>query len=152
MRLIITWVASFSTIALLAAIADWYQSDAQTAFLLIGSFGASTVLLLAIPDSRYARPRNAIGGNLISAAVGVTVCQLLPEAFVLSSALSVSLAITSMQLTDTLHPPGGATALIAVVGGDAVRELEYLYLLSPVLIGTLTVFMSARLLKYWNRN
>lgn len=48
-----------------------------------------------------------------------------------------------MQITKTLHPPGGATALIAVIGSDKIKALGYTYLFSPVLIGVLILLITA---------
>ncbi len=68
----------------------------------------------------------------------------MPQEFAwLSSALSVSLAIVSMQMTKTMHPPGGATALIANIGSEKVKALGYMYVLSPVLSGVLILFVVA---------
>jgi CBS-domain-containing membrane protein len=98
--------------------------------LLIGSFGASAVLAYGAPDAPLAQPRNLVGGHLLSAATGVACFQLLGnDAF--AAAAAVSLAIFFMHLTGTLHPPGGATALIAVIGSPAVHALGYMYVIIP---------------------
>lgn len=102
---------------------------------LIGSFGASSVLVFGAIQSPLAQPRNLIGGHVVSAIVGVTIYQLLPEIIWLTAALSVALSIVLMQITKTLHPPGGATALIAVIGSEKIKSLGYLYVLSPVFTG-----------------
>ncbi len=102
---------------------------------LIGSFGASAVLLYGIPLSPFAQPRNVIGGHVFSAIVGVTFYTLLSGHIGLAAALAVGFAIGAMHLTRTLHPPGGATALIAVVGSQHVHELSYWYVLAPVMVG-----------------
>jgi CBS domain-containing membrane protein len=90
---------------------------------LIGSFGASSVLIYGIINSPLAQPRNLIGGHVISAFVGVLVYKLIPGNLWLSSALSVSLSIVAMQITKTLHPPGGATALIANLPSAKIQAL-----------------------------
>src|SRR5215208_5029029 len=94
---------------------------------LIGSFGASSVLVYGVIQSPLAQPRNLIGGHLVSAIVGVTVQQFVPDIVYLTAPLAVSLAIVGMQITKTLHPPGGATALIAVTGSTAIKNLGYWY-------------------------
>ena len=48
-----------------------------------------------------------------------------------------------MQVTKTLHPPGGATALIAIAGSEKVKELGYWYVVSPVLLGTIILLITA---------
>src|SRR5690606_29183859 len=110
---------------------------------LVGSFGASSVLIYGAIESPLSQPRNLIGGHLISALIGVTVYKFFPNAIWLTAPLAVSLSIVFMQCTKTLHPPGGATALIAVIGTEKIKSLGYLYVLSPVLSGTLILLMVA---------
>ncbi|HJR99648.1 MAG TPA: HPP family protein, partial [Flavobacterium sp.] len=89
------------------------------------------------------QPRNLIGGHLISAFVGVTVHLLFPDIVYIAAPLAVSLSIVLMQITKTLHPPGGATALIAVIGTEKIKDLQYWYVISPVLTGVLILFFTA---------
>lgn len=110
---------------------------------LIGSFGASSVLIYGIIQSPFSQPRNLIGGHVISALIGVTIQMWLPEPIWLSAPLGVSLSIIAMQVTKTLHPPGGATALIAIIGTEKIKTLGYWYVFSPVLIGTLILLTVA---------
>ncbi|MDW7645396.1 MAG: HPP family protein [Desulfuromonadales bacterium] len=107
--------------------------------LLIGSFGASAVLLFGAPDSPLTRPRNLIGGHVLSALTAVGVVALAGSSL-WSMALAVGLAILVMHITDTVHPPGGATALIGVqtAAGPA-------FVFMPVLAGVL-VLLSVALL------
>ena len=100
---------------------------------VVASMGASAVLLFAVPLGPLSQPWPFVGGHLISGVIGVTVAALIPEP-VTAAAVAVSLAIFVMYLTRCLHPPGGATALTVVVGGDAVHALGYQYLLTPVLL------------------
>lgn len=115
----------------------------QDAFCLIGSFGASSVLIYGAIQSPLAQPRNLIGGHLISAIIGVACVQLFPEFPVLTAPLAVSLSIIGMQITRSLHPPGGASALIAVMGTDNLKEMGWWYVLFPVLSGALVLFIVA---------
>lgn len=110
---------------------------------LIGSFGASCVLIYGVIQSPLAQPRNLIGGHVISAIVGVTAAKLFPDTIWLASAVAVASAIVLMQITKTLHPPGGATALIAVTGSPAILKLGYMYVLSPVLSGAMILLTVA---------
>ena len=110
---------------------------------LIGSFGASSVLVYGVIQSPLAQPRNLIGGHLVSAIVGVTIQKLIPDIIWLTAPLAVSLSIVLMQVTKTLHPPGGATALIAVTGSVEIKNLGFWYVLSPVLTGVLILFAVA---------
>ena len=87
------------------------------------------------PQVPFSQPRNLIGGHCISALVGVSVFLLLGDQSIFACPLAVSLAIVAMQITGTVHPPGGATALIAVIGGSAIHDLGYWYILCPVGLG-----------------
>ncbi|TDB67425.1 HPP family protein [Arundinibacter roseus] len=137
-----TFIGSFVGIALIGWLSSLYFSETDNLFL-IGSFGATSVLLFGQLNSPLAQPRNLLGGHLISGIVGVMMVQLLPHDLWLSSALSVSLSIVLMQVTKTLHPPGGATALIANIGSEKIRSLGYWYVLNPVLTGVLVLLIVA---------
>ncbi|MFD2908064.1 HPP family protein [Flavobacterium ardleyense] len=115
----------------------------QDYVFLIGSFGASSVLIYGVIESPLAQPRNLIGGHVVSAIVGVTIQKLLPDLIWIAAPLAVSLSIILMQVTKTLHPPGGATALIAIAGSEKVKELGYWYVVSPVLLGTIILLITA---------
>lgn len=115
----------------------------EDAVFLIGSFGASCVLVYGVIQSPLAQPRNLIGGHVVSAIVGVTAAKLFPDTIWLASAIAVSMAIVLMQITKTLHPPGGATALIAVTGSPAILQLGYWYVITPVLSGALILLAVA---------
>lgn len=137
-----TFIGSFVGIALIGLIHSDYITVHDNLFI-IGSFGASSVLIYGIINSPLAQPRNLIGGHIISAFVGVCIYKLIPNELWLSSALSVSLSIVAMQMTKTLHPPGGATALIANTGSEKIHALGYLYVFSPVLTGVLILLLVA---------
>lgn len=137
-----TFVGSFSGIGIIGFLNQENFSHTDNLFL-IGSFGASSVLIYGIVNSPLAQPRNLVGGHVICALVGVTVHYILPNELWLSSAFAVSLSIVLMQITKTLHPPGGATALIANIGSEKVKSLGYLYVLSPVLSGVLILLLVA---------
>lgn len=137
-----TFLGAFFGIAIIGFISSKYFEVQDTVFL-IGSFGATCVLIYGIINSPLAQPRNLIGGHIISAIFGVTVHKLIPSEIWLSSALAVALSIVMMQITKTLHPPGGATALIANIGSEKIIALGYWYVLSPVLSGVLVLFLVA---------
>lgn len=146
-----TFLGSFVGIASIALLHEGFITSMDNLFL-IGSFGASSVLIYGIINSPLAQPRNLIGGHLICALVGVTIYKLIPGQLWLSSALSVSLSIVLMQITKTLHPPGGATALIANIGSEKIKSLGYLYVLSPVLTGVIVLFVVAILFNNLTRH
>ena len=137
-----TFLGSFIGIGLIGFMNSQHLQANDNMFL-IGSFGASSVLIYGIINSPFSQPRNLIGGHLISAIIGVTIHKLIPQELWLSCAMSVSLSIVMMQMTKTLHPPGGATALIANLGSERIQNLGYFYVLSPVLSGVLILFIVA---------
>jgi CBS domain-containing membrane protein len=99
--------------------------------LLIASMGASAILLYAAPHAPMAQPWSFVGGHLVSALIGVTCAMFVPNLY-LAAALAVSFAIFAMHSLRCLHPPGGATALVAVIGGTQVHALGYGFVLMPV--------------------
>jgi CBS domain-containing membrane protein len=135
------WLGAFAGIALLAGLVGLFP---DMKLLVIGSFGATAVLLFASPRAPFAQPRNLIGGHLISALVGVACYRYLPEQAYLQEAAAVATAIALMQLTRTVHPPGGATALIAVIGGDRIHGMSWGYVM-PVMIGAVLLMLVALL-------
>jgi CBS-domain-containing membrane protein len=137
-----TFLGAFTGIGLIGFLQSKFLDPADNIFL-IGSFGASSVLIYGIINSPLAQPRNLVGGHLICALVGVTIHKLVPNELWLASALSVALSIVLMQITKTLHPPGGATALIANIGTQRIKDLGYIYVLSPVLSGVLILLLVA---------
>lgn len=100
--------------------------------LLLGSFGASAMLVFGAPHAPFAQPRNVVGGHVISALVGVFIQLHCNDNPWLASALAVAVAVSAMHVTATLHPPGGATALIAVIGSPELKDFGYSYALYPV--------------------
>ncbi|MCP4376710.1 MAG: HPP family protein [bacterium] len=136
------WLGSFIGICLVAAV-DQFVLQGADLLMIIGSFGASAVLIYGAISSPLAQPRNLVGGHVISAAIGVTVYMCIPDPSWLASGVSVSLAIAAMHVTKTVHPPGGATALIAVIGSAKVHALGYYYVLIPVGTGALLMLVVA---------
>lgn len=107
-------------------------ASGAAAGLLIASMGASAVLLFVVPHGALSQPWPVFAGHLVSGAIGVLCYRLLPDA-VWTPAVAVSLAIAAMQYLRCVHPPGGATALAAVIGGEEVHELGWWFLVNPVL-------------------
>ncbi|MCT7517266.1 HPP family protein [Aliarcobacter cryaerophilus] len=136
------WIGSFLGII---AISYFHMDilDDKDLTLVVGSFGASAVLIYGVPNSPLSQPRNLIGGHLLSAIVGVISYKLFSSNLFLATAIAVSTSILIMQLTLTLHPPGGATSLIAVIGGEQIHQLEFFYILIPVFSGALILFLIA---------
>lgn len=137
-----SWLGSFLGISAVALL-HYNLVDQQGLMLLIGSFGASAVLIYGAVRSPLAQPRNLIGGHVLSALVGVMAFQWLGTSPWLAASVAVSTSIALMHLTKTLHPPGGATALIAVIGGQSVHKLGYLYVVMPVALGACVMLIIA---------
>ncbi|MDX8402427.1 MAG: HPP family protein [Mariprofundaceae bacterium] len=120
--------------------------DASAMPPLIAAFGASAVVFNGMPASEAARVRNAFGGSLIAACTGVLTAHAMPEApGWLLAITAVPASIFLMAITDTIHPPAGALAFIAVAGPPEIRDLGWLYPLAPVTTGVATMFVAARL-------
>jgi CBS domain-containing membrane protein len=130
---------AISTVVLTAKLVELGQG----AGLLVASMGASAVLMFCAPEGPLSRPWSVFGGHVLSAIVGVT-CSLLLGDTTIAAAVSVGGAIFVMQLLRCVHPPGGATALSAVVGG-AGTQMGYMYVVAPVLINVLTMLAVASL-------
>ena len=124
--------------AALATLAVFWSSHwlALSAPLLVAGVGASAVVLFALPASPLAKPWSLVGGYLVCALAGVSAAKLLGDS-AWAAALAVGLALAGMLWLRCLHPPGGAVALFAVVGGDGVRALGYGYVLAPVLLNAM---------------
>ena len=138
-----SFIGAFTGILAIALLQEQLLLDRLENVFLIGSFGASSVLIYGAIQSPLAQPRNLVGGHVLSAITGVTVYKLFPHTLALAAPLAVSLSIVLMQMTKTLHPPGGATALIAVIGTPRVKELGYWYVVSPVLTGCIILLIVA---------
>lgn len=117
-------------------------TGASGAALIVPSMGASAVLVFAVPHGKLSRPWALFGGHIVSAFVGVTCYQLVPDPY-LAAGLAVGLAIGAMHVLDCIHPPGGATALAAVIGGTSISSLGYQYIMSPILLNTVIIFITA---------
>ncbi|MBA3942687.1 MAG: HPP family protein [Sphingopyxis sp.] len=113
-------------VALFPASAPW----------IVAPMGASAVLLFAVPASPLAQPWSIAGGNVVSAIVGTVVTWVFPDPAI-AAAVAVSLAILTMSLLRCLHPPGGAAALSAVLGGYALFSAHVAEFLIVVLVNSL---------------
>jgi CBS-domain-containing membrane protein len=141
-EIIWSWVGAFLGIAAVAYI-HYHILEKTDMVMVIGSFGASAVLIYGAIKSPLAQPRNLIGGHVFSAIIGVTSYQLLHSSMWLAGAVAVATAIAFMHATKTLHPPGGATALIAVIGSEKIHDLGYLYAVIPAGLGAVIMLIIA---------
>lgn len=118
--------------------------DGSALPVLIAPMGASAVLLFAAPASPLAQPWSILGGNLVAALVGVTAARFVPDPYV-AAALAAGVAIALMSALKCLHPPSGAVALTAVLGGPAIHGLGYGFVVWPVLANSALLLGSALL-------
>lgn len=109
--------------------------------LLVAPIGASAVLVFAVPASPLAQPWSVVGGNVVSALVGVTAARFVPIPY-LAVGIAVGGAIMAMSLLRCLHPPGGAAALTAVIGGPAVLGAGYAFPFVPVGINSVILILA----------
>lgn len=148
---LVSGVGGFVAIFLIFVVSHLFLGD--DAYLIVTSMGAAAVLLFAIPHGPLSQPWPLFGGNLISALIGVSCAKLVPDMFI-AAALAVGISITVMYYLKCVHPPGGATALAAVIGGPAVEKLGYLFVVTPVLLNVLLIFTVAFSFNYffkWRR-
>lgn len=120
---------------------------------LVASMGASAVLLFAVPHGPLSQPWPVFGGHLVSAIVGVACANMIAQPM-LAAPVAVGLAIGAMHYLHCIHPPGGATALVAVVGGEPVHQLGFHFVLTPVLWNAMVILAVALLFNYpfaWRR-
>ncbi len=113
---------------------------------LIAPMGASTVLLFCVPASPLAQPWSVVGGNVVSALIGVACTKLFGTMFdslIIAATLACALAIGAMFLLRCLHPPSGAVALTAVLGGPAVHALGFEFALMPVALNSVILVATA---------
>jgi CBS-domain-containing membrane protein len=134
------FIGSFVGILVLSFLDQYSVLQKSDVVMIVGSFGAQAILIFATPNVPLAQPWNCIFGNAIGATVGVSSYKLF-KAMVnevddwiwTTSAVGVSVSIVVMMLTKSLHPPAGATALIAVQGSKQLHDLGYYYVLFPAI-------------------
>lgn len=150
---LISTLGGFIGILLILAVSWAVLQERQAALLIVTSMGASAVLLFAVPHGALSQPWAVIGGHMVSAFVGVVCAMLVANPFV-AAALGVGLSIGAMHYLHCIHPPGGATALTAVIGGPAVHELGFQFLITPVLLNVAIILLTAIGVNYffpWRR-
>ncbi len=106
--------------------------------LIIAPMGASAVLIFAVPASPLAQPWPVVGGNTLSALAGIAVFKAIPDSTI-AAGVAVGGAIALMSLCRCLHPPGGAAALTAVIGSDAIHAAGFSFAFAPVAINAIAL-------------
>jgi CBS-domain-containing membrane protein len=146
-------IGGLVAILLVALISHFTLADSSAHFLIVASMGASAVLLFAVPHGALSQPWPVFGGHLVSALAGVVIGMAIPNDYV-AAPLAVGLAIGAMHYARCIHPPGGATALTAVIGGPGVQALGFGYVLNPVLANVVVMLAVALVFNYpfaWRR-
>ncbi len=138
---LVSSAGAFIGVLTVYAVSSWYLSNLG-ALLMLASMGATAVLLFAVPHGALSQPWAVVGGHVVSAIVGVT-CQLVIPNLFWAAALSVGVAVAAMYYLRCIHPPGGATALAAVIGGPELHALGYAYVVTPVLINAVNLVVAA---------
>ena len=130
-----------------------WLTEFSFAMTLLPSMGATAVLVMAVPHGTLSQPWPVLGGHLISALLGVLCAQYLGNMY-LAAGCAVGLAILAMHVLRCIHPPGGATALIPIIGGDYARNLGFDFLLLPTLVNCIFIILFALIfnnLFHWRR-
>lgn len=138
---LISTVGGFLGIYAIFMSSQWLL-DPEIAVLIVPSMGASAVLLFASPHVPFAQPWNVFGGHALSAIIGVACWQWIPD-FVVAASASVGLAIGAMYFARCIHPPGGATALAAVIGSEKLHHLGFAYEFQPIMLNTVSILIVA---------
>jgi len=127
--------------------------DPQVVPFIVASMGASAVLLFGVPHGQLSQPWNLCAGHFLSALAGVSCAIAIPDQG-LAAGAAVGLAVFLMHYTQSIHPPGGATALFAVIGGPSVHQLGYNYVVTPIMLNVLVILSIAIIFNYsfrWRR-
>lgn len=146
-----SWVGAFCGI-LPVALLNYNIFAGTDLVFIIGSFGASAVLIYGAVTSPLAQPRNLMGGHILSALIGVACYKMFPDQLWLAAPIAVATAIAVMHATKTLHPPGGASALIAVIGSPKLHALGYWYAVIPVGVSAAIMLVVAVLVNNMAKN
>lgn len=126
------WLGGFIAIGLVA-----YLADITGNLLVLGSFGASCVLIFGFPDSPFSQPRNVLGGHFLASLVGLIFLVLLGSHW-WSMALAAASGIAIMQLTRTVHPPAGSNPVIIMLTAP-----NWQFLITPTLAGAFLIVLVA---------
>ena len=146
------WTAAFGALlAVLAVFAASGWAIGEQNLILVTSMGSSAVLLFSSPHSSLSQPWPLVGGHVLAATIGVS-CAAMLGVGLFSAGLAVGLAVLLMQWTRSTHPPAGATALAAVIGGDAVINLGWLFIVKPVLLNALLLLISGLIINWPRRS
>ena len=142
-----------SLVAMLIVFAVSGSMPGGSHVLIVASTGASAVIIFTVPHGRLSQPWPVLVGHLLCGLIGVTCAKWLGTG-PMSAAITVSLCVLAMNVGRCLHPPAGATALTAVLGGSIITDLGYSFVLAPVMVNMLTLVGAAVLINLpfrWRR-
>jgi CBS-domain-containing membrane protein len=131
--ILLAWFGAFIAIASVALLSNQFSH-----LLILGSFGASCVVLFAYPDAPFSQPRNVILGHFLSSLTGLIFVSIFGVAWWVLAA-AVATAIATMMLTRTVHPPAGSNPVIIWLMAASHADLSWQFLLFPTLIGALVI-------------
>lgn len=135
---VVACIGALIGIALTSVVCAQFPLAATDLPLIVAPIGASAVLAFAVPASPLAQPWSIVGGNTVSALVGVAAYNLVPDGAI-AAGLAVGGSIVAMSLLRCLHPPGGAAALTAVIGSQGVHAAGYAFAFAPVAINSIAL-------------
>ncbi|MBK7815232.1 MAG: HPP family protein [Rhodocyclaceae bacterium] len=138
---------------LLVYVVSRFALDGTSSPIMSFSMGSTAVMLFAVPHGPLSQPWPLLGGHLLSGLIGITCLLHVPEPM-LAGSLAVGLSIGAMHYLRCLHPPAGATALVAAMGGDTVRALGYGFVAAPVMLNVLIILAVAIVFNFlfpWRR-
>ncbi|MEJ2179465.1 MAG: HPP family protein, partial [Gammaproteobacteria bacterium] len=144
-------VGGFTGIILTLVICQYILGS--DAYIVVASLGASAVLVFALPHVSVSQPWSLVGGQVVSAIVGVTCAMLIVDTS-LAASVAVGGSILAMYYLRCVHPPGGATALAAVIGGPNIHALGYQYVGAPIFINAMLLLLLAITINFlfkWRR-
>lgn len=140
-ELLISIIGAFIA-TLCASFFSYSILEAEQSPMILASTGASAMLIFGLPHSPVSHPWNLVGGHLVSALVGVS-CYKLIDNNIIASSVAIGVAMQLMVWLRCMHPPGGATAVTAVIGGDIVYELGYAFIILPVFFNSIILLSFA---------
>jgi CBS domain-containing membrane protein len=129
-------VGSFLGIAIVGALTTWWFGASWETPIVIAPMGAAAVLMFALPESPRIQPFAMVAGSFIAAIVGITCARFIPSALLAVSA-AIGLTLVAQLLCRCVHPPGGAVAIVTVLGGPKIHAAGYHFIFMPVMMNTL---------------
>jgi CBS domain-containing membrane protein len=133
-------VGAFLGIGITGALTTWWFGMSWATPIVIAPMGAASVLLFALPESPRVQPFAMLAGSFVAAVVGITCAQFIPDAL-LAVSIAIGLTLALQLLCRCVHPPGGAVAIVTVLGGAKVHAAGYHFILMPVMANTVILLL-----------